>query len=111
MFYKRGPGSVFMIEFAHLPEIDQCSPRWYLNFLIYLLIELRSDRSYLTKSLNDHQSDSSYSEPFTELIKRSLIKSPDEKDIIEMVGSDEMSVLTYLLLNCCLEQSQLEIIF
>ena len=27
-----------------------------------------------------------------------------------MLGSDAMSVLTYLLLNCCLEQSQLELV-
>ena len=27
-----------------------------------------------------------------------------------MLGSDAMSVLTYLLLNCCLEQSQLEFV-
>ena len=83
--------------------------RWYLYLLIYLLIEHRTD---WTKSLNDHQSDSSYSEPFTERIKRAVTNwflSPDEKPI-EMLGSDDMSVLTYLLLNCCLKQSQLEFV-
>ena len=59
--YQRGHGSVFMIEFAHFLDFLRLIGvhRWYLYFLISLLIEHRSD---WTKSLNDDQSDSSYSE-------------------------------------------------
>ena len=80
-------------DFLRFHEIDvRCSPvvRVYLFYyttqiiLIISIIERRRDQADWAESLNGHQSDSRYSEPFTELIKRMFTKMiSDQMRIIE----------------------------